>query len=367
MSQPTMELTQVVKDFERSLVSRNMSPKTGDAYRFALNDFLAYVQRHGVIVAADLDSEHIQGWQANMAQRGLAPRSRSLNSTAVRQCLKWATQHDRPVKANLFMHVDPVHVPELMPQPLALEDVTKVLKCYSSVKKPGAKNLRDRALFLCLLSTGARISEVLQLKRRDLNRTSIVLQKGARPVTITLLPPVREAIAKYLATRTDNHPALWMTIKPAPEPMEAAHVRGAFRQVAERAGVPRFTTHQIRHTAATLMFDAKVPGELIADFLGHESLESIRNYVDMTSRRQEAAVAMERLLIEAEGQTPDSTKLDLDALAERIDSVVGALETGALASTDGRSEDVAQLLKLAARDVRRLRSTSDQTTTGQLN
>jgi site-specific recombinase XerD len=355
-----MELAQVVKEYERSLVSRNMSPKTSDAYRFALSDFLTYVQRHGVVDAADLASEHIEGWQANMAQRGLAPRSRSLAGTALRQCLRWATQHERPIKPNLYMHVEGVHVPDLMPKPLPLEDVTKVLKHYSTVKtrsgQQSAKNLRDRALFLCLLSTGARISEVLQLKRRDLNRTSIVLQKGARPVTMTLLPPVREAITRYVATRTDNNPALWVTIKPVPEPITPADVRGAFRQVASLAGVPQFTTHQIRHTAATLMFDAKVPGELIADFLGHESLDSIRSYVDMTTRRQEAAVAMERLLIEVEGQ-PDRTKPDLEMLASRLESVILALEAGSLEPSGDESEHITEHLKAAAIDLRRLRST----------
>jgi site-specific recombinase XerD len=351
-----MELAQVVKEYERSLVSRNMSPRTSDAYRWALNDFQIYVETHGVVDSMALSREHIEGWQVDMAPR-LAPRARSLASTAVRQCLKWAAQHEKPVQANLFLSVDPIHVPELMPQPLALEDVTKVLKYYRSPKKESPKNLRDRALFLCLLSTGARISEVLQLKRRDLNRTSIVLQKGSRPVTMTLLPPVREAITQYVATRTDNNPALWVTIKPEPAPMTPGDVRDAFHQVAKLAGIERFTTHQIRHTAATLLFDAKVPGELIADFLGHESLDSIRGYVDMTSRRQEAAVAMERLLIEAEGQ-PDRAGSDLETLAARLESVITALATGSLESSNSESENVTQHLKAAAIDLRHLRPTA---------
>lgn len=347
-----MELAQVVKEYERSLVSRNMSPRTSDAYSAALSDFLTYVQRHGVVDAAALASEHIEGWQANMALR-LAPRSRSLASTAVRQCLKWATQHEKPAKPNLYMHVDAIHVPDLMPRPLPLEDVTKILKFFSSLKNPSARNLRNRALFLCLLSTGARISEVLQINRRDPNRLSIVRQKGARPVAITLLAPVREAIARYLATRADTNPTLWVNMKPEPRPMTPAHVRTTFTGVAKRAGVPRFTTHQIRHTAATLLFGAKVPESLIADFLGHESLDSIRGYVDMTSRRQEAAVAMERLLIEAEGQSRG--KPDLETLVAGLEAVVAALEGGWLASSDKESENVTQHLKTAAIDLRRLR------------
>jgi site-specific recombinase XerD len=353
-----MDLAQIVKDYERSLISRNSSPRTRDAYSAAIADFLTYVQKYGVVDSMALSSEHIEGWQADMALRW-GPRSRSLASTAVRQCLKWATQHEKPVKANLFMHVEAIHVPDGIAQPLALDDVTKVLKYFRSVKKQSPRILRDRALFLCLLSTGARISEVLQLRRRDLNRTSIVLQKGARPVTMTLLPPVREAIALYVATRTDTNPRVWVginwkTLKPDPKPMTPASVRQAFHQVARAAGVPQFTTHQIRHTAATLMFNAKVPESLIADFLGHESIDSIRSYVDLASRRQEAAVTMERLLIEAEGQIERSAP-ELEMLAARLESVIAALEGGSLQSADHESSQVTQHLKAAIGDLRRLR------------
>lgn len=356
-----MDLAQVVKDYERSLVSRNSSPRTRDSYSAALTDFLTYVQKYGVIDSMALSSEHIEGWQADIALRW-APRSRSLASTALRQCLKWAAQHERPIKANLFMHVGAIHLPDLLPQPLALDDVTKVLKYFRSAKKQSPRILRDRALFLCLLSTGARISEVLQLKRKDLNRTSIVLQKGARPITMTLLAPVREAIAQYIATRTDSNPNVWVRTawgkaKRELHPMSPGTVRQAFHQVAKAADVPQFTTHQIRHTAATLMFEAKVPESLIADFLGHESTDSIRSYVDMASRRQEAAVTMERLLIEAEGQGGDRTTPDLEILAARLESVVIALEAGSLASSDEQSEHVTEHLKAAAIDLRRLRST----------
>lgn len=345
----TLELAQVVKDYERSLVSRNMSPRTSEAYRGALNDFLSYVQKHGVTDSLALSSEHIEGWQADMAERW-APRSRSLASTAVRQCLKWATQHEKPIKANLFMHVEAVQIPNLVPKPLALEDVEKVLKYFRSVKEQSPRNLRDRALFLCLLSTGARIGEVLQLKRRDSNRTSIVLQKGARPVSMTLLPPVREAIAQYVAKRTDDNPVLWVRLTPDYKPMTQANVREAFHQVAKRAGVPQFTTHQIRHTSATWMFDAKVPESLIADFLGHESIDSIRGYVDLRNRRQEAAVAMERMLIEAEGRIESP---DLEVLAAKLESVIQDIEAGALESVNG-PENPVRRLRAAAIELRHL-------------
>jgi len=70
-------------------------------------------------------------------------------------------------------------------------------------------------------------------------------------------------------------------------------------------------------------------------------------------------VAMERLLIEAEGET-DKTKFNLEKLASELEDVVAALESGSMPSGDNRSEDVAQLLNLAARDLRRIQPSIEQ-------
>jgi site-specific recombinase XerD len=351
-----MKLEDLVHDFERSLVSRNKSPRTAETYHYALADFLAFVKKYGVVEASSLASEHIEGWQASLAPR-LKPRSRSLMGTALRRFLEWATRYEKPVSPNLYLRVAAVHVPELMPQPIALDDVTKVLRYFSSLKTPSPMDLRDRALFLCLLSTGGRVGEVLQLDRRDLNRTSIVRQKGARPVPMTLLAPVREAISKYLGTRTDGNPALWVTMRPNnPARLTDADVRGLLRRVARLAGVERFTTHQLRHTAATLLFEANVPESLITDYLGHESPDALRTYVDITSRRQEAGVTMERLLIKAEGQAA-SPSLDLESVAAKLDSIVAAIDQGTITAATPTGP-VRQTLKEAAGALRRLHGSS---------
>ena len=43
-----MKLDDLIHDYERSLVSRNKSPRTAKSYHYALADFLSYVKKHGV-------------------------------------------------------------------------------------------------------------------------------------------------------------------------------------------------------------------------------------------------------------------------------------------------------------------------------
>jgi site-specific recombinase XerD len=259
----TLTVRQLVEEYDRYLVRRNRSPKTRQTYGMALDDFASYAEKHGAFDASSLAREHIEGWQYSLAHRN--PRTRSLYGTALRQCLKWAAEHERPVTANLYMRVEATQVPDLVPHPLPMDDISKILAYFRSIQHPTPIDLRDRALFLCLVTTGARIGELLQMTRRDANRTSLVRQKGGKNVPITLIAPVRDAIAGYIAARRDDQPSLWVNLqrgKPV-TPLNEAGVRELFRKTAQRAGVPRFTTHQLRHTAATRLFEMKVPESVI--------------------------------------------------------------------------------------------------------
>jgi hypothetical protein len=94
---------------------------------------------------------------------------------------------------------------------------------------------------------------------------------------------------------------------------------------------------------------------VIADFLGHESVESVRTYVDMTGRRQEAMRAMESLLSGIEPHV-EGAPLDIESLAQGLDRVVASLNSGAVVSNgEPHFDDIRGDLEAAARALRLLR------------
>ena len=75
---------------------------------------------------------------------------------------------------------------------------------------------RDRALILLLLSTGARISEILRLDRSDWKPDRLwVLGKGDRERVVQVTDKARAAVADYLTAREDHSPALFIGFQPA--------------------------------------------------------------------------------------------------------------------------------------------------------
>lgn len=325
-------ISTLVRDYERHLVRRTRSPNTLRTYRYASDEFTAHLNRYGVTTPAELGREHIEGWMDSLIDRGLKPGTRGVMAGWLRGFLQWASMRTDTLQPNLWMSVGKVTVPPRLARPLEPGDVRKLIAYFNFMREPKAIDRRDKALFLTLFTTGLRISEVLQQRRRDARRLTVVRQKGSKPRTLEIHPLVQRAVDEYLAARSDDHPALWVTYKsnsPVSE-LEPAGVRELFRKVAKRAGVPIFTTHQLRHTTASQLFDEGVPEGVIADYLGHGDLDSVRGYIDIRNRRREAMAAMGHIL-EASSGKADSM---LERLAADLEDLIRGAESGEVGVDD---------------------------------
>jgi integrase/recombinase XerC/integrase/recombinase XerD len=282
----------LIEDFLRTLRRKGRSANTLDAYRWALGDWIRFLQLRHVDEPSLWTRQIVEFWQDSLETR-LKPKSRSLAATALRVFLAWCGERGK-VQPDLHRFVDQVSVPKRIPRPLPAEDLGR-LKEYFRVCPPRTDlvSRRDRALFLFLVGTCARVSEVLSLDREDLleDGTARVVEKGGHDHILVTPRFAVIAVRDYLSARTDVHPALWVTHdERLVRKLTSANVRHIWHRVAEHLGLSSWTTHQLRHTGATELLNAGVPLEVIAAQLGHHGLASVQIYAQLRmSRRREAA------------------------------------------------------------------------------
>jgi len=228
--------------------------------------------------------------------RMLSQATRSLGTTSIKRFLLWAERKGVPFgDPNLFLNVATVPVPDRYPHPLPDEDLNKLLQYFKS--QPNTQiALRNRALFDALLASGAKITDMLALNRRDLSRITSVRQAGRR--TIAVPPSVAFEIAEYLDKRTDDNPALWITNHPPTiRRLAPAGVLKIWERTADAIGIRRFTSHQLRDTNTLKLMEAGVQLSVIAAHRGNKEIEPLRKYVQLIAqRRQEALDAIEQVI-----------------------------------------------------------------------
>jgi integrase/recombinase XerD len=299
-------LDQVLEDFERAMLRRRMAPGTVRIYRWAIGDLFELMKSRGLSTIQQLDRHVLEAWQDAMVARNLRPRSQQSATTAARQLINWAADWDA-LDLKLLRALAKVRTPDGDPRPIPEEDLDRIL-AYLLPRWPhmGAVALRDRALFIYILTTAARVSEALQARRDDF-AAPVVIQKGGSKQTLRPAPIALEMIREYLALRIDDSPWLWISHKTnAPlSRLQPAGVWEIMQKIGRKAGVKRFTTHQLRHTAITTMHEAEVPALAVMKQAGHHGLGSQHIYGQVREKlRIQAVDAMEARVRRATGPRP---------------------------------------------------------------
>lgn len=275
-------------------LDRHRSPRTVTEYRADLRRFLEFAAAAGVAHTAVVDRDLIRAYQRHISSQRHSPATRQRRLVALRSFLRFAALEDW-ITGDLALVIDLPKLPERLPKPLEDAERERLVEELPSAT-PAEK--RDRALVLLLLSTGARISEILRLDRRDWARERItVLGKGDKERVVTVTARARDAVDEYLAARTDPSPALFIAFHPGARTdaqarranrLTARGARYVCTQIAHRLGINDLHPHRLRHTFGTLVQEQLGDARLTAETLGHVGLGSVAGYTKITAARRQA-------------------------------------------------------------------------------
>jgi integrase/recombinase XerD len=298
MAEPTPSaptLAQAIEEFiDWQALDRGRSPNTVRAYGADLAGFRGFASAVGVEQLADVDRDLLRAFQSALARGGrgrkpLSAPTRHRRLVALRSFLRFCAREEWTAD-DLGVAIDLPKLPKRLPKPLQAAELERVATpAAAAVDEP---QLRDAALVAFLLSTGCRISEALQLDRADWNRERVIVRgKGDVERTAVITELARAAVERYLATRSDDAPPLFLSYSNARRGQRLS-VRGA-EDVCARLGVAHRVTklhpHRFRHTAGTIVQEELGDPRLTAEFLGHHGLGSVAGYTEVSRRRLDDA------------------------------------------------------------------------------
>lgn len=168
----------------------------------------------------------------------------------------------------------------------ALKRVKKIKQAFSNEEviclRENIHLLRDKAIFELLLSSGMRVGELVQLNYQDLNMSDcsvIVHGKGDKEREVFFNELAKISIRRYLDSRTDNNPALFVSLNSPYHRLGVSGVETMLRGVGKRAGVTKVHPHRFRRHFATTMIHKGVHIEQVQQLLGHAEIETTQMYI----------------------------------------------------------------------------------------
>ena len=165
-----------------------------------------------------------------------------------------------------------------LPRYLTLEDSLSLLDAVDGKHKE-----RDFCIITLFLNCGLRISELIGLNLSDIQDDAMrVLGKGSKVRVVYLNGACKDALAQYMAVRRPvsgkDRNALFLSGQN--KRISRSTVHALVKKHLSGAGLDseRYSSHKLRHTAATLMLQNGVDVKAVQEVLGHEHLNTTEIY-----------------------------------------------------------------------------------------
>ena len=213
--------------------------------------------------------------------------------SSLRAFFKYLCVKMKQIPENPMEELESPKLKKALPKYLSLEESIQLLESID-----GRDKERDYAIITLFLNCGLRLSELCSLNYSDIKTdgTMTVTGKGNKERTIYLNVMCVNAVKEYMKVRPvdgvkDKHALFLSNRKSRISPKTVQHIVEKF---IEKSGLGDrgYSTHKLRHTAATLMYQkGGVDVLLIKDILGHENLATTEIYTHIVDEQLKDAVS----------------------------------------------------------------------------
>jgi len=294
-------LKDLIHSFVETLsAEKGYSENTCRGYRRDLREFASYLEeRHSEgtgrtqksyrINVSEIDSIAIRGYLGYLHKRNkktTIARKLSALRSFFRYLIKRGLVKENPADAIVTPKQD-----KTIPEYLAVDEMFRLL---DSIRSDSVLDLRNRAIFETLYSSGIRISELVGMNTVDVDfdgATLRVLGKGNKERIVPIGRKALQAIGHYrdqlqaeCGTRLEVSGPLFLNKHNGR--LTARSIARILDNLIKTCGILKpISPHTLRHTFATHMLDAGADLRVVQELLGHKSLSTTQRYTHVSIDR----------------------------------------------------------------------------------
>ena len=234
-----------------------------------------------------LSRDRIQHQNSRNSDYGLNAASRARKIATIRSFYNYLTNKTHQLRENPVKDIDSPKLKKTLPKYLTLDESLQLLESVD-----GKNQERDYCILTLFLNCGLRISELVGLNLNDIQDDALrVLGKGNKVRIIYLNDACQDALKRWLAVRRPitGRDANALFLSSQNERISRSTVHAMVKKRLGEAGIDstQYSSHKLRHTAATLMLQNGVDVRAVQEVLGHDHLNTteIYTHIDNESLR----------------------------------------------------------------------------------
>ncbi len=252
---------------ERELRIRNYSGKTVKSYLYGLREYFAFKQWD----FQNLDVENVKDFLLSLERKSVSAQTRNLFLNAIKFYYRSVIGTTKPIP------IQSAKGNKRLPVVLSREEVTALLAV--------TKNAKHRLLLALAYGAGLRVSEVINLKVRDVDLSELTIhvkQAKGKKDRITVFP--ERLVADIQNLSAGKTPTGIVFASERGGKLTERTAQKVFENALKKSGITKDATfHSLRHSFATHLLENGVDVRYVQELLGHQNIRTTQLYTHVTN------------------------------------------------------------------------------------
>ena len=281
-----MEIKDAIDLFHQYLVAeKGLSPATVSSYMFDLKQFFLYFKNKKEV--SDLGPYDINSFLAYGASIGVETSTNIRRMSSVKQFYIFLKKDG--YYTDDLPEVETPKKPSRLPTCLSIEEVELLLDAPNMKSLSG---IRDKAMLELMYASGLRVSELLQLEKKNLNLKRGVVTifgKGAKERKVPVGDFAMEYVVLYLNKvrgKFHGNSSKYLFLNRSGKPLSRFYFIRQVKKYASEVGIDKeISPHTLRHCFATHLLEGGAQLRTVQEMLGHSNIATTQIYTHVSSKR----------------------------------------------------------------------------------
>ena len=261
-------MTNLIQIIEQEMQLRNYSVKTIKAYTTVVKDLSYFYKKRNL---EQLTNQDLKNYLFAKTKRQLSSQTISLYANAINYL------YQQIYKKNDFIPIKHPKKSQKLPVVLSKGEILKIIAQI--------KNLKHNLMVRIAYSSGLRVSEVVNLKIKDIDFESNTIMirngKGKKDRLTVLSEKIKPDLQKFIVCKS-LHDFVFASERGGK--LTTTTLQKIFQKALARSGVKKTATfHSLRHSFATHLLENGVDVRYVQELLGHANIRTTQIYTHVTN------------------------------------------------------------------------------------
>lgn len=272
-------LKELLPRFTKHLEDLGRSPSTILAYRADLEQLIDFLEEKNKVLPDQITGADIEAFRDSLLTRKYTPKSVSRKLNAVKTFFRWKLG-EKHITRDVSADVSHPKITPSLPKFLTPME-------YRALRDTVRDDPRIAAIVELILQTGLRISEVANLKHKNIKDNHIKVESYATQPerVVPLNKRAKEALKEYLRIRpkTDSP---YVFVSKNGKPLAVRNIRAAIDRYFHKAEIPGYSVNDLRTTFIVENLKSEVDLVMLSQVVGHKRLSTTERYLELAEVKE---------------------------------------------------------------------------------